>query len=113
MMKKIEAYIRPEKVGTVRKELEKSGINGLNITQVDGHGKQRGIIQKIGGEEYKVGILPKTKLEIVVRDQDIDKFVEVIIAASKTGEIGDGKIFISSIEEAIRIRTGEKGEQVL
>lgn len=112
-MKKIEAYIRPEKVGTVRKALERVGINGLNITQVDGHGKQRGTIQRIGGEEYKVGILPKTKLEIVVRDQEVNKFIDVIIAASRTGEIGDGKIFVSSIEEAIRIRTGEKGEQVL
>ncbi len=112
-MEKIEAYIRPEKVGAVCKALGEAGINGLNITQVDGHGKQRGTVQKIGSEEYKVGILPKTKLEIVVRDQDVNKFIDVIIAAARTGEIGDGKIFVSSIEEAIRIRTGEKGEQVL
>jgi nitrogen regulatory protein P-II 1 len=112
-MKKIEAFIRPEKVGAVRRALEKVDINGLNITQVDGHGKQKGTVQKFGGSEYKVGILPKTKLEIVVRGNDVTAVVDAIIEAAKTGEIGDGKIFISPVEEAIRIRTQEKGENAL
>jgi nitrogen regulatory protein P-II 1 len=109
-MKKIEAFIRPEKVCAVRKAVETAGITGLNITQVDGHGTQRGTVQKINGCEYKVGILPKTKLEIVVRDADVTKIVEAIVGAARTGEVGDGKIFVSAVEEAIRIRTGETGE---
>lgn len=112
-MKKIEAFIRPDKVGPVRKVLEEVDITGLNITQVDGHGKQKGTTQKFGGREYKVGILPKTKLEIVVKDTQVKKVTDAIIAAARTGRIGDGKIFISPVEDVIRIRTGETGESTL
>jgi len=109
-MKKIEAFIRPEKTGAVRKAVEALDITGLNIAQVDGCGKQRGTVQKFNGCEYKVGILPKTKIEIVVADNDVKKVVDAIVAAARTGEVGDGKIFVSAIEEAVRIRTGETGK---
>jgi len=112
-MKKIEAFIRPEKVGAVRKALEEVDITGLNIAQVDGHGKQRGTVQKFRGTEYKVGILPKTKIEIVVRDEQVEKVCAAIIEVARTGEVGDGKIFISPVEEVIRIRTGERGGTAL
>ena len=109
-MKKIEAFIRPEKTGAVRKAVEALDITGLNLTQVDGCGKQRGTVQKLNGCEFKVGILPKTKLEIVVADSDVKKVVDAIVTASRTGKVGDGKIFVSPVDEVIRIRTGESGE---
>lgn len=112
-MKKIEAVIRPEKVGAVRKALEKFPVNGMTIIQVDGHGNQKGTVQKIGGEEFRVGILAKTKIEIICRDEEAKKIGLVIAEAAKTGAIGDGKIFISPIDEVIRIRTGETGETAL
>jgi nitrogen regulatory protein P-II 1 len=112
-MKKIAAIIRPECVGAVRKALENVDCPGLTIIQVDGHGNQRGTIQKIRGMEYKVGILPKTKLELVVRDSEVQKVVAAILGSARTGQIGDGKIFVSPIEEVIRIRTGETGEGAL
>ena len=112
-MKKITAIIRPERVGVVRRALENIDCPGLTIIQVDGHGNQRGTVQKILGEEYKVGLLPKTKLELVVKDGDVQKAVAVIMDSARTGKIGDGKIFISPIEEVIRIRTGETGEGAL
>lgn len=112
-MKKIEAIIRPEKVGTVRKALEKVKFAGLTITQVDGHGREKGITQKFHGRVYKVGLLPKTKLEIIAADEQVDSIVGAIIEAGKTGKIGDGKIFVSTIETAFRIRTGEKGDDAL
>ncbi|MFA5099697.1 MAG: P-II family nitrogen regulator [Candidatus Omnitrophota bacterium] len=112
-MKKIAAIIRPERVGAVRKALENIDCPGLTIIQVDGHGNQRGTVQKIMGEEYKVGLLPKTKIELVVKDGDVQKAVAAISSSARTGQIGDGKIFVSSIEEVIRIRTGETGEGAL
>ena len=112
-MKKIEAYIRAEKVGAVRKALEKVNLSGLTLYQVDGHGKQRGKIQKFNGEEFKVGILPKTKLEVIAREEEVKAIVDAIIATAKTGEFGDGKIIITPVEEVIRIRTGETGEKAL
>lgn len=112
-MKKVSAVIRSEVVGAVRRALEKIDCPGLTIIQVDGHGNQRGTIQKIMGEEYKVGLLPKTKVELVVRDADVPVVAEAIVNAARTGQIGDGKIFISPVEEVIRIRTGEKGEGAL
>jgi len=112
-VKKIEAYIRMEKVGKVRKALEKVNFSGMTLYQVDGHGNQRGAVQKFNGEEYKVGILPKSKIEIIAQDKDVRDIVEVITEAARTGQIGDGKIVISSVEEVIRIRTGEKGEKAL
>jgi len=112
-MKKIEAIIRSEKVGDVRRALETVGFSGLTLTQVQGHGKQKGTTQKLGGHEYKVGILPKTKIEIVAEEDEVDPIIDAIISAGKTGNIGDGKIFIYDIQNVIRIRTGEKGKEAL
>lgn len=112
-MKKIEAIIRSEKVAAVRKALETVALSGLTIIQVDGHGNQKGTVQRIGGEEFKVGILPKTKLELIARDSDVPGIIEAVAGAARTGAIGDGKIFVYPVEEAVRIRTGEKGEKAL
>ena len=112
-MKKIEAIIRSEKVGEVRTALEKTNCTGLTLIQVDGHGNQKGTVQKWRGKELKVSIIPKTKIEIVADDKDVRSIVEVITSAGRTGEIGDGKIFISTVEDAVRIRTGESGEKAL
>lgn len=112
-MKKIEAIIRPEKVDEVRRALEKVGFPGLNIGEVEGHGKQKGVVQQWRGEQYRVELLPKVKLEIVVSDQDSSKIVKAIQDVAKTGAVGDGKIFLSPVEEVVRIRTGETGESAL
>ncbi|MEW6101936.1 MAG: P-II family nitrogen regulator [Candidatus Omnitrophota bacterium] len=112
-MKKIEVIIRPEKLEVVRRALEAAGCAGIMITEIEGHGKQKGVVQQWRGEKYKVELLPKIKIDAVVSDTDVDKIVKTIIDNARTGEIGDGKIFISSIENAIRIRTGEKGEAAL
>jgi len=108
-MKKIEAIIRPAKLDAVCQVLEKVGYPGLMISEIEGHGKQKGLTQQWRGKEYKVGLLPKTKVEVVVKDQDMDKIGKAIREAAFTGEMGDGKIFISTIEETVRIRTGEQG----
>ena len=112
-MKKIEVIIRPEKLEAVRSALENVGYTGLMITEIEGHGKQRGVVQQWRGEKYKVDFLPKIKIEIVVKDDKVESIIKTIIDNAKTGEIGDGKIFIYSIDNAIRIRTGEKGELAL
>jgi len=112
-MKRIEAIIRPEKLEAVRSALENVGYTGLMITEIEGHGKQRGVVQQWRGEKYKVDFLPKIKIEIVVKDDKVESIIKTIIDNAKTGEIGDGKIFIYSIDNAIRIRTGEKGELAL
>ncbi len=112
-MKKIEAIIRPEKVDDVRKAIEAVGYPGLTITEAEGHGKQKGVTQQWRGETYRVEFLPKVKLELVVGDADVEKIVKAIISAAKTGAVGDGKIFVSDIRDAIKIRTGERGESAL
>jgi nitrogen regulatory protein P-II 1 len=112
-MRKIEAIIRPEKLGDVRGALEKAGYPGLMLTEIEGHGKQKGVTQQWRGEEYRVDLLPKVKLELVVADKDVDRIVQTITTAAKTGSVGDGKIFISEVKEVVRIRTGEKGEAAL
>ena len=112
-MKKIEAIIRPESVDVVRNALSDAGITGLMISEIEGHGKQKGVIQQWRGEKYKIELLPKAKIEIIVKDQDIGRISKVIIDNAKTGEIGDGKIFIYPVEDVIRIRTGEKGEDAV
>jgi nitrogen regulatory protein P-II 1 len=112
-MKKIEAIIRPEKLEAVRRGLEASGCDGLMITEIEGHGKQKGMVQQWRGEKYKVEVLPKVKLETVVRDEDAGKVIKTIVDNAKTGEIGDGKIFVSRIEDAVRIRTEETGDVAL
>ena len=112
-MKKIEAIVRPEKVDDVRKALEKAGYPGVTITEVEGHGKQKGVTRQWRGESYKVDLLPKVKLEIVASDRDADRIAGAIATAAKTGGVGDGKIFISDVKDAVRIRTGEKGDDAL
>ena len=112
-MKKIEAIIRPGKVGDVCKALHKVGHPGLMITEIEGHGKQKGMTKTLRGKEYKIEFMTKTKIDIVAKDEEVDKIVQAIRKAAYTGEVGDGKIFISTVEDAIRIRTGEKGATVL
>lgn len=112
-MKKIEAIIRPEKVDEVRRALESAGYPGITITQTEGHGKQKGVTRQWRGEVYKVDLLPKTKVEIVAADKDQEKIVQAIVKVAGTSSVGDGKIFVTNVDEAIRIRTGERGEKAL
>ena len=110
-MKKIEAIIRPEKLNDVKDALEGAGFVGMNIVHVTGRGAQKGIVHGgRGGETYTVDMLPKLKIEVVVKDADADRVVEIILKSARTGNIGDGKIFIIPVEDAIRVRTGERGE---
>ena len=110
-MKKIEAIIRPEKLTDVKEALSDAGVNGLNFLHVTGRGAQRGIVhQGRGGETMTVDLLPKVKLEVVVSDSMVDAVIDAIIAAARTGNIGDGKIFVIPVEQAVRVRTGERGE---
>lgn len=110
-MKKIEAIIRPEKINEVKQALDDIGIHGMNFIQVTGRGAQRGVVhQGRGGETVTVDLLPKVKVEVVVTDIAVERAIDAIIAAARTGNIGDGKIFVTNIEEAIRVRTGERGE---
>lgn len=112
-MKKIEAIIRPEKLAEVQDGLATADCSGIMVSEIEGHGKQGGVVQQWRGEKYKVALLPKVKIAVVVPDASVDKVVKVIIDKARTGEIGDGKIFISPVEGAIRIRTGESGEAAL
>lgn len=112
-MKKIEAIIRPEKLDDVKKALESSGYPGITITEAEGHGKQKGVTQQWRGEVFRVDLLPKTKVEIVVADKDQEKILSAILKAAGTGSVGDGKIFVSDVSEAVRIRTNERGEKAL
>ena len=110
-MKKIEAIIRPEKLSDVKQALDDLAIHGMNFTQVTGRGAQRGIVhQGRGGETVTVDMLPKVKLEVVVSDAEVEPAIEAIVRASRTGNIGDGKIFVMPVETAVRVRTGERGD---
>lgn len=113
MMKQITAIIRPEKFETVRNAIEKCGYPGIMVSDIEGHGKQKGIEQVWRGEKFKMNLLPKIKLQIVVPASETEKIVQEIVKAAKTGNVGDGKIFISSVDEAIRIRTGERGDTAI
>ncbi len=108
-MKKIEAIIKPFKLDDVKEALQRLGIQGMTVTEVKGFGRQKGHTELYRGAEYVVDFLPKIKLEIAVRDDMVDKIVQAIVKAANTGRIGDGKIFVLPVEEAIRIRTGERG----
>jgi nitrogen regulatory protein P-II 1 len=110
MMKKIEAIIRPEKLDDVKLALEDIGCIGMTVSEVKGRGRQKGIVHQWRGREYRVDLLPKVKLEIVVSDDMVDKVVETIVETARTGNVGDGKIFVLPIEDVIRVRTGERGE---
>jgi nitrogen regulatory protein P-II 1 len=113
-MNKVEAIIRPERLDAVKEALAGAGFVGLNIVAVTGRGVQKGIVHAgRGGEEYRVDMLPKAKIELVVTDSETDKAVNTIIEAARTGAIGDGKIFVSPVTRAIRIRTNETGDAVL
>ena len=113
-MKKVEAIFRPEKVNAVKDALADAGFVGLNTVPVTGRGAQKGIVHPgRSGQTLTIDMLPKTKMELVVRDGDVEKVCDIIIEAARTGEIGDGKIFISNVEEVIRVRTGERGEDSL
>lgn len=112
-MKKIEAIIKPFKLDEVKEALQEAGLQGLTVTEVKGFGRQKGHTELYRGAEYVVDFLPKMKLELVVEDAQLERSIEAIISAAQTGRIGDGKIFVTSIEEVVRIRTGERGEDAL
>jgi nitrogen regulatory protein P-II 1 len=109
-MKKIEAIVRPTKIGDVCAALEKIGHPGIMITEIEGHGKQKGIEQEFRGKTYKTELLTKARVEIVVKDSDVNKTIKAIREAAFTGKVGDGKIFIYPVEDAVRIRTAEQGD---
>lgn len=109
-MKKIDAIIKPFKLDEVKNALNEAGVQGMTVTEVKGFGRQKGIVEVYRGAEYHIAFIPKVKLELVVNDNMVDQVVQIIQERAQTGEIGDGKIFISPIEEIVRIRTGEKGE---
>ncbi len=112
-MKKVEAYIRHEAFEPIRSELLDRGFPSVSISEVKGSGRQKGIVEHYRGSTLTVNVRPKLKLEVVVDDRDKALVVETILKHARTGEIGDGKIFVTPVEEAIRIRTGEEGEEVL
>ena len=112
-MKKIEAIIKPFKLDEVRESLAEIGVSGLTVTEVKGFGRQKGHTELYRGAEYVVDFLPKIKLEIVLSDERVDAAIEAIIKAARTGKIGDGKIFVSPVEQVVRIRTGELDEAAI
>ncbi|HOJ77455.1 MAG TPA: P-II family nitrogen regulator [Bacillota bacterium] len=112
-MKKIEAIVRPSKLDAVKSALNIVGITGMTISEVKGCGHQKGHVEHYRGSEYVVNLLPKVKFEVVVKEQELDNAVEAIIDAARTGEIGDGKIFIYDVAEVIQVRTGERGRTAI
>ena len=112
-MKKIEAMIRPEKLDSVRQALEQSGYPGVTITEIEGHGKQKGAIQQWQGQDYKLQFMPQVKIEIICLDADETKLVNTLLESAFTGGVGDGKIFTYDVAQAVRIRTQEWGEKAL
>ena len=112
-MKKIEAFIKPFKLDEVKSALAAVNIKGMSVSEVRGFGRQRGHSEMYRGSEYKVDFMPKIKIELVVNDEDLERSVDAILQGARTGQVGDGKIFISEISEAIRIRTGETGDNAL
>jgi len=112
-MKKVEAIIKPFKLDEVKDALNAIGIHGMTVTEVKGFGRQKGHVEVYRGTEYEVNFLPKIKIEVVIPDSIIDKVISTIIEKAKTGNIGDGKIFLYSLEDVIRIRTGDKGEAAI
>ena len=109
-MKKIEAIVKPFKIEEIKDALAEIGIEGMTVTEVKGFGRQKGKTEIYRGSEYVVDFLPKIKIEVVLGDDKLDEAVETIIKSARTGKIGDGKIFVLNVEEAVRIRTGEKAE---
>ncbi len=112
-MKKIEAIIRPFKLDDVREALSEIGVRGMTLTEVKGYGRQKGHTETYRGAEYKIDFLPKIKIEIIAKEQMVESIVTTIIKAAKTGDVGDGKIFVYPVEDVIRVRTEESGEDAL
>jgi nitrogen regulatory protein P-II 1 len=112
-MKKVEAIIKPFKLDEVKEALQEAGIQGLSVTEVKGFGRQKGHTELYRGAEYVVDFLPKVKIEVVLTDDMVDSAVAAIVAAARTDKIGDGKIFVTPVEQAIRIRTGETGDDAV
>ena len=112
-MKKIEAVIKPHKLDEVKEALNKIGIKGMTVSEVKGFGRQKGHTELYRGAEYVVDFLPKTKIEVVVTSDIADRVVQTITETARTGKLGDGKIFITDIEEVVRIRTGERGSEAI
>jgi len=112
-MKKIEAIIKPFKLDEVREALSEVGVSGLTVTEVKGFGRQKGHTELYRGAEYVVDFLPKVKVELILADSMVDSAIEAIVKAARTGKIGDGKIFVTDVDQVVRIRTGESGEQAI
>lgn len=112
-MKRIEAIIRPERLEAAKDALVELGHKGLTVTEVKGHGAQKGIVQQWRGEEYIIDLLPKVSLVAVVHDHEVQDVIDVLVKASRTNRIGDGKIFVTAVEQVIRVRTGESGPEAL
>ena len=112
-MKKIEAIIRPERLSDIKDALQKVGYPGMTVTDVKGQGKQKGLTQQWRGREYKVDLLAKTKVEVVVIDEDVAVTLSAIMKAARIGETGDGKIFVLPVENAVRVRTGDRGNDAI
>ena len=112
-MKKIEAIIRPFKLEEVKEALVEQGIRGLTISEVRGYGRQKGHTETYRGSEYRIEFVPKIKIEVIVEDSKVEKIVDAILETGKTGQVGDGKIFIYNVEDVVRIRTGESGKDAL
>jgi nitrogen regulatory protein P-II 1 len=112
-MKKIEAVIKHFKLDDVKKSLTDAGIQGMTVTEVKGFGRQKGHVELYRGAKYEVNFLPKIKIEVAVTDEKLEEAVNIIMESARTGEIGDGKIFVYSLQDALRIRTGKKGEEAI
>jgi len=112
-MKKIEAIIKPFKLEDVKDAMIEAGITGMTVSEVKGYGRQQGHTELYRGAEYVVDFLPKIKIEVIVQEDDVDKVVEIIVNAAKTGKIGDGKIFVTPVEKTVRVRTGELNEEAI
>ena len=112
-MKKVEAIIKPFKLDDVKEALTAIGVIGMTVTEVRGFGRQKGHTELYRGSEYTIDFLPKVKIEVVVPDQQVEKIVALIASAARTGSIGDGKVFVLPVEESVRIRTGERGEEAI
>jgi nitrogen regulatory protein P-II 1 len=112
-MKKIEAIIKPFKLEEVKEALSNVGIKGLTVSEVKGFGRQKGHKELYRGAEYEIEFLPKVKLEVVVPDAEVENVIEAIVSSARTGRLGDGKVFLTPVEEVVRIRTGERGEEAI
>ena len=112
-MKKVEGIVRPHLLEAVKNALQEAGVVGMTVSEVKGFGRQKGHTETYRGSEYKVDFLPKVKIEVAVPDEMVARIVDAIVATGRTGKFGDGKVFVTSLEEVVRIRTGERGEEAL